>query len=142
MMPRFAVLLETGDELRHRIGEANPSLLDQHHHARRCRDDLGERGQIEDRVLGHRLSDREHRALSERVMIANRVAAADEDDGAREIVTGDRGFDERLDRSKSPARLMPERLRPHARLRPHKTDQRDDRESQRQSASSHGFNIY
>ena len=39
------------------------------HHARRRRHDLGERGEVEDGVFGHRLGSRLHGALAERAVV-------------------------------------------------------------------------
>ena len=61
VMSAFAVALEAGDERRHAIAEPESALLDQHHHARRRRHDLGQRREVEDRVERHRL-DRRARA--------------------------------------------------------------------------------
>ena len=43
---------------RHAIGQPDPAVLDQLHHARRRRHDLGERREVEDRVERHRLGRR------------------------------------------------------------------------------------
>ena len=43
--------------------------------------------------------------MSDGTMVADRIAAADEDDGARQLVSADRVLDERRNRRKAGARL-------------------------------------
>ena len=81
----LAVALEPGNEGRHRIVQAHAALLDQLHHRRRRRDDLGQRGEVEDRVERHRLGRRHDRALAVRLFEDDRVAAPDEHDRARRL---------------------------------------------------------
>ena len=73
-------------------------LLDEHHDAGRRRHDLGERRQIEDRVERHRLGRRHERAITERLLIEHAIAAADEHDGAGQLLLRDGLAHERLDR--------------------------------------------
>ncbi len=101
----LAVAPELGDELRDRIGQANPPLLHQLHHAGGRRHDFGQGGQIEDRVFGHRLLNRPDRAPAERPVIHDRVAAADQDDGAGQFVARDGGLDDRRNRRETGARF-------------------------------------
>ena len=54
-MPLLAVTSELGNELRHRIVQADAPLLDELHHAGRRRDDFRERRHVEDSVFRHRL---------------------------------------------------------------------------------------
>ncbi len=84
---------ERRNEFRHRIAQPHASLLDQLHHARRGGHHLGERGQIEDRVLGHRLARRQNSTLAECLAVHHPIAVADQDDGARQLVPCDRGGD-------------------------------------------------
>ena len=53
------------DERGHRIAQPDAPLLHQLHHAGRRRDDLGQRGEIEDRVFGHRLARGRDGAIAE-----------------------------------------------------------------------------
>ena len=98
VMSAFAVALEAGHERRHPVAQAELALLDQHHHAGRRRHDLGERGEVEDRVERHRLDRRDQRAAADRLLIEDPVAAADQHHRAGQLLLGDCLLHERLDR--------------------------------------------
>ena len=93
----LAVALEARNVGGHTIVEPDPALLDEHHDARRRRDDLGERRQIENRVERHRFGSRHERPIPDRLLVQNPIASPDEDDGAGEFLVRDRFPDERLD---------------------------------------------
>ena len=93
----FPVALEAGNEGRHAVAQPDLPFLDQHHHARRRRHDLRERRQIEDRIERHRLGGGNKRAAADRLLVKRPVAAADQDDCARQFLLGDRLRDQRLD---------------------------------------------
>ncbi len=86
LLPYFA---ELRDERRDRIREADAPVLDQHHHRGRRRDDLGERGQIEDGVDRHRLGHGLEGAAAIGAAEHDGVTAADQHDRARQAVRGD-----------------------------------------------------
>ena len=98
VMSRLAVALESRNERRHAIDQAELALLDQHHHARRRRHHLGQRSDVEDRVERHRLGRRHQRPVADRLLIDDAVADADEDDGARQPLLADLVAHQRLDR--------------------------------------------
>ena len=74
--------------------ELHGAALDERHHRERRAERLGQRGNVEDRVEGHRLGIRHERAPAERPLVQDLVAEPDQDDGARHL-TGRR---DRLDR--------------------------------------------
>ena len=94
----LAVALEPRNERGDPIVQPDPALLDQHHHARRRRDHLGQRRQVEDRVERHRLDRGLDRAVAERLLVEHAIAAADQHDGAWQLLVRDgalnRGADE------------------------------------------------
>ena len=92
---RLAIAPELRDELRDRLVQPDASFLHELHHARGRRHHFGERGEIEDGVLGHRLGRGRHRPLAEGGVVRDGVAAADQDDGAGQLVTGNRRLDQR-----------------------------------------------
>ena len=65
------------------VAQPDPPFLDQHHHAGRRRDHLGERRQVEDGVERHRLDLRHERAVADGLLIHDLVAAPDQDHRAR-----------------------------------------------------------
>ena len=69
--PLLPIPAELGNELRHRIVEADAALLHQLHHARRRRDDFRQGGEVEDRVFRHRLGRRLEGAVAEARVIQN-----------------------------------------------------------------------
>ena len=81
----LAVLGEIRNERGDRIGEPDLAFFHQHHHRRRGRDDFRERRDVEDRVERHRLARGLDRATAVRLAQHDRVAAADDDDGAGEL---------------------------------------------------------
>ena len=99
VMSRLAVALEPGHERRDPIAEAQLAALDQHHHAGRRRHHLGERGEVEHRVERHRLDSRHQRALPDRLLIQDPVAAPDQHHRSGQLLLGDRLLHQRLDRS-------------------------------------------
>ena len=94
----FAVALESRNEGRHAIDEAQLALLDQHHHARRRRHHLGQGGDVEHRVERHRLGRRHQRPVADRFLINDAIADANQDDGARQAFLADLVANQRLDR--------------------------------------------
>ncbi len=94
----LVVALESRDVVETRSVRRTRAVLDQLHHAGRRRHDLGQRRDVEDRVERHRLGRRLDGAPADRLLIDDAIAAADEHDGARELLLGDRLFDERRDR--------------------------------------------
>ena len=66
VMPRLPYFPKPSMILRDRIAQPHTSLFDELHHARRGRDDFGERSEVEDRVLGHRLARRAARHAGRR----------------------------------------------------------------------------
>ena len=138
----LAVRAELGDELRDGIAQTNAPLLHELHHARRRRHDFGQRGEIEDRVVGDRLGRRRDRATTERALVENAVAASDEHDGTRQFVARNRGVDERRDRRE---RLRLRRVLSARSVRPCRAEgverrRRHERENgDRRAAASHGI---
>ncbi len=92
----LAVALETRNERRDTVREPHLAVFHQHHHARRGRDHLGERREIEDRVGGHRLRCRHESAIAERLLEDHAIAASHEDHGSRQLLVLDVLRDERL----------------------------------------------
>jgi hypothetical protein len=84
--PLFSIPAEVRNELRHRIVETDSPLLHEHHDARRRGDNLRQGREVEDGVCRHRLGARKDGAVPERLLVKNRVTAADQDDGARQFV--------------------------------------------------------
>ena len=70
------VALEAGDVAGHRIDQAQPAFFDQLHHAGRRRDDLGQRGRVEDRVQRHRLARRQRGPRPDRLPDEDAIARA------------------------------------------------------------------
>jgi hypothetical protein len=127
----LAVARELRNELRQRIVQPDAPLFHQLHHARRRRHDFRQRGEIEDRVFGHRLGYRGHDPLAERLVIDNRVAAAGGDDRAGQFMTRDSRMDQWRNRSESSRRLS--RLCRTVRGRPTEKHGRNQRRRQRDS---------
>jgi len=94
----LAVALEAGNIRCHPIAQADAALLDEHHHARRRGDDLGQRRQIEDGVERHRLDRRRDGAIADGLLIEDSIASADEDNRARQLPVGNRLAYKWLDR--------------------------------------------
>jgi hypothetical protein len=85
-----------------RIAETQLPLFDEDHHRRSRRDGLRQRGDVEDRVESHRLFLREEGAEAEGLAVEDPVLAADEHDGSRELASGDRLLDHRVDPRERP----------------------------------------
>src|SRR5688572_9650129 len=97
----LAVTLEPWNVGRYRIIQPHAALLHQSHYGGRCRHDLGQRGEIEDCVEGHRLRRRNDRPLSVRLLEEDFVSTPDEDDGSRSLLCGNRLFDQAIDAGKA-----------------------------------------
>ena len=69
--------------------ERDAAALDERHHRERRAERLGERGEVEDRVLGHRLGRGQEPARAVRAVEEHAVALADEDDRAGQLARGD-----------------------------------------------------
>ncbi len=91
------VALEAGDVAGHRIDQPQPAFFDQLHHAGRRRDDLGQRGRVEDRVERHRLARRQRGPRPDRLPDEDAIAVPDDDHRARQLLRGDRVVDQRMD---------------------------------------------
>ncbi len=74
---------ELGQEPGHAVGDAQLALLDQSHDRRRGRDRLGDRGEVEHGVHGHRAFRRLLTAQAERLAVDDVPLVRDEDHGAR-----------------------------------------------------------
>ncbi len=96
------VPLEPGNERRNAIVQTHLAALHEQHHARRGRHDFGQRREVEDRIERHRLDGRHQRPIADRFLIQHPIAPANQHDGARELLLGDRALDERLDRVELP----------------------------------------
>ncbi len=97
MIAPLPFLVALRDVLRERIVEADGAPLDQHHDARRGRDGLGERGQIEDGVRRHRLAIRLHLAQAVRAPEDDAVVTPHDHDRSRHASAGDGILDRRVD---------------------------------------------
>jgi hypothetical protein len=93
-----AINCRTRDVSRDAIRQAHAPVLDQFHDAGRRRHDLGQRGDVENGVEGHRLRRRVNGAPADRLLVDDTIAAADEHDRARQLLLGDRLFHDRGDR--------------------------------------------
>jgi hypothetical protein len=94
----LAVAFEAGNVGRDAVIQPDPPVLHKHHHGRRGGHDLGERGEVEDRVQGHRLGRRFDGAPPERLLVEDLVAAADDHDGPRQLSRLDRFLHDRGNR--------------------------------------------
>jgi hypothetical protein len=97
----LAVLAELGNESGDGIDQLHVPRLDELHHAGRRRHHFRERGDVEDRVFGHRLGRRLNRPAAEGRVVEDFVAAADQHDGAGEFLSGNRLVDQGRDGRKS-----------------------------------------
>ena len=88
VMPILPVALEAGDVGRDAIGKPQLSVFNQLHHRGRRGDDLGERGEIEDRVERHRLDRRPESTVPHRLAVHHAIADSRDDHRAWEA--GDR----------------------------------------------------
>ena len=91
----FAVLLEFRPVIADRRAEHNFALLHKLHHGRRGGHHFGHRGQVKDRVHGHRPPFGHQGALAKSFSIDNLALVADQDDSAGNLFGLNRGFHER-----------------------------------------------
>ena len=91
------VTFEPRDVARDPVAQADSSLLDQHHHARRRRHNFRQRREIENRIERHGLDRRNERAIPEGLLVDDAVAPADEHDRSRQFLVLNRLAHEGLD---------------------------------------------
>jgi hypothetical protein len=103
------VPLETGNETGDAIVQSDFALVDEDHHARRCRNHLCQRREVEDRVRGHLLGAGKNSTSADGLVVDGAIADADEHHRSRQLLGGDGILDQRLDRIE-PRRL--DRRRP------------------------------
>jgi len=94
----FAIRLEFGNVAGDRIGDAQFALLHQLQNGGSGSEDLSERGEIENRVEGHRLAPGEHGAGAVGMAEDDATVMANQKDGAGELVFGDGFFYRRTGR--------------------------------------------
>ncbi len=80
--PLFTEFAELRDVARNRVGEADLPALNQNHHRRRRRQHFCKRGEIEDRINGHRLCFRFESAMAKRFAIDDAPFARHQNDRA------------------------------------------------------------
>jgi hypothetical protein len=91
------VALEAGDVGRHPVGQTDPALLHQHHHARRRSHDLGQGRQVENRVGGHGFGAGDLSPVAKGLLIEHAIAATYQHDGTRQLLLPDRLAHQRID---------------------------------------------
>src|SRR5687768_2346405 len=97
----LAVALESWNVGRDRIRESHATLLHEPHYGRRRSHDLGQGGEVENRVERHRLDGRDDGTLPVGFLEENLVTTSDEDDRSRRLLRGDRLFDQPIDAGKT-----------------------------------------
>ena len=98
------VALEAGDVGRDAIGKPQLSVFNQLHHRGRRGDDLGERGEIEDRVERHRLDRRPKGTVPHRLAVHHAIADSRDDHRAGKLAIGNRLRHQRLDQRQAVGR--------------------------------------
>ena len=99
--PASAARREVGQVPRHRVLEPQLARLDERHHRGRGRDHLRQRGHVEHGVDRHRLRGRHERALAVGLAEDDAPPPADEHDGPRRLLAGDRVGHGRVDASRA-----------------------------------------
>ena len=102
----FAVRGELRHIARKRIVETNFAFLEETHDGRRRGEELGERGEIENRVGSHALAMRDERAFAECFAVNHMAAMADEKNASGDFAILDGGFDNRVENRKIGARRL------------------------------------
>ena len=102
--PVLAIALEARHVIRDAVRQPQAPVLDQQHHRRSGRDDLGQRREVEDGVHRHRLDGRHNRAVAERPFVEDLASPSGQHDGARQLVASDGFGDQRLDQ-REPRRI-------------------------------------
>ena len=91
-------MLEAWNERRNAIVQPDFAFLDKHYHARRRRNNLGQRCEVEDGVEGHWFQRRNDRPLTDCGLVQRVLALRDQHDRARQLPIGDGIADHRLNR--------------------------------------------
>ena len=134
LVPRAPTRCELGDVLRDAVLEADLAVLDERHDARRRRDDLCERGEVENGVEGHRLDGGDEGAMAVGLPEHDLSVPADDQDGAGAFLLRDRLGDHRVDAGEALGRHL------HGRGRRDREDSRlNGREDNSGKPRGHGL---